>query len=57
MVITSAIAMWLPFTTVFIKLQDTPALICHKVLEFIKVNIVLRPEGAMFVNWQKLVFH
>ena len=39
------------------NLQDTPTPINHKVLESIKVNIFLRPEEAMFENWQKLVFH
>ena len=53
----SAIATWLPFTTVSIKLQDTPTLIHHKVMEFIKVNIFLRPEEVMFENWQKLVLY
>ena len=43
--------MWLPFTTVSIKLQDTPTLIHHKVLEFIKVNIFLTPEEATFENF------
>ena len=54
MVITSATAMWLPFTKVSIKLQDTQTLIHHKLLEFIKVKIVLRSEEAMFGNCQCL---
>ena len=48
MVITSATAMWLPFTRVSIKLQDTPTFIHHQVFKFIKVNIFLRSEEAMF---------
>ena len=39
------------------KLQDTPTLIHHKVLEFIKLKIFLRPEEAMFECWQKLFFY
>ena len=47
--------MWLLHTTMSIKLQDTPTLIHHQVLEFIKVNIFLRPEEAVFKNWRKLL--
>ena len=49
--------MWLLHTRVSIRLQDTATLILHQVLEIDKVSMFLRPEEAMFENWQKLVFH
>ena len=36
---------------VSIKLQDTPSLIHHQVLEIIEINILFKPEEAMFENW------
>ena len=33
----------------------TPGMLHHQVLKIIKINIFLRPEEAMFENWQKLV--
>ena len=40
---------------VSIKLQDTPTLIHHLVLEIVEINIFFISEEAMFENWRKLV--
>ena len=40
---------------VSIKLQETPTLTHHLVLEIIEINIFFRPEEAMFEKWQKFV--
>ena len=47
--------LWSTYTTVSINITGPPALIHHQVLKIIKVNISLRPEEAMFENWQKVV--
>ena len=41
-------------TKVSIKLQDTPKLCHHPVLEMMKVNISLRPEEAMLETGESL---
>ena len=57
MAIITAIVMWLPFTTLSIKIAEHTNTHTPKVLEIIKDNIFLIPQEAMLYTWQKLVFN